>query len=360
MWMPGEMQKSLASTALSTTVGEVRCLSIDTRVDLRQIDPGLSMRFCAGTDKGFVVECHMDARHAALMANYKWMAHPRAVSSGAVFSGVVSIAFHGGDIVTGGSDSAAAIWHDNEESGFQRARHLPAAHGGAVTAVAAASPLAQAFTAGQDGAVRVWSEQGDTSLPVHSRDASNSASVNSIVHDAKHHRLCTASEDGLLRLWDVASCQATRRFVAGRSTRCPGSPVDEITGVRRVMSPGENPQLHRRGAGAVAFDTVETPSQLASGGSDGSWRMWDIREEQHAVERQKAHISGIASVEVLGDRLLSASVDGDVALWDLRNPEAPLESVDLSLLRPVSMHMPWSASRTASSSGPDLHYKLAH
>lgn len=81
-------------------------------------------------------------------------------------------------------------------------------------------------------------------------------------------------------------------------------------------------------AGAVSAE--DAPSLLASGGKDGSCRLWDIRQRDRSpvVEEREAHSKPIASICVWGDRLMTASAGGFCAIWDLR-------SVDRSLRQPL-------------------------
>merc|ERR1711974_122159 len=76
------------------------------------------------------------------------------------------------------------------------------------------------------------------------------------------------------------------------------------------------------GVRAIDYDTELCPTQMVSGAADGSWRLWDMRQEESALRCIDAHDSAVTSVSVLGMRLITASHDGWAKLWDLRAGKA--------------------------------------
>merc|ERR1712130_506750 len=153
--------------------------------------------------------------------------------------------------------------------------------------------------------VRLWTGDAGYLLPRHQRDMDAEEFVRAIALDAPNRRLGTASEDGIVRMWDIKVRRATRRFAQGacRTRRKPGI---------------------RRGVQAVAFDVCEQPTRLASGEADGTVRVWDVRQAP-AVLGFSAHTTRVSSLALLGGRLLSASIDGRATYWDLRKPVSALQ-----------------------------------
>lgn len=267
---------------------------------------------CAGTTSGEALLLSFDQSYKELKVAASWDAHGSAPSGGQRHSGVSSVALDGSSIVTGGADSNACTWNcadaggDNDMHVTEAGRWF-GAHGGAVTAVAAASAERITVTAGEDGKVRLWTPTADEILPAHRSEGGVGATprisrsaITDIALDVKHCRVCTAAEDGILRMWDTSAGRPTRRF--GRKV----APIGNLRAAHGLRS--------------VAFDVAELPTRLASGAADGTWQLWDVRQTQEVPIVQNITSSGamVASVSVLGDRLLTAAVDGRVDLWDLR------------------------------------------
>merc|ERR1719329_168889 len=135
----------------------------------------------------------------------------------------------------------------------------------------------------------------------------------------KYSRLCTGSEDGFVRLWDISAGRATWRV---------------FHPTRRKAE--DNDVVDRHGVQAIAVDRGGVLTQLVSGGSDGTVRLWDVREPK-PVEHLVAHSCAVSSVAVHGERMLSASLDGSAILWDVRSPASAVETVDLLGPRPRGM-----------------------
>merc|ERR1711920_866950 len=73
------------------------------------------------------------------------------------------------------------------------------------------------------------------------------------------------------------------------------------------------------------------PTQMVSGDAAGVWHLWDIRQASPAFQVCE-HESAVASLAVRGHRVLSASLDGCVILWDMRAGPKPLQEVDVQTL----------------------------
>lgn len=313
--------------------GEASCVGIFAPCGLGRSD---SVSALVGYDDGRALQYELDDGRGGLIQQSGWQAHAQSPTVDATFSGVAGLALDGCGFATGGSDGDAHIWGRNPDGKIEARRRIHGAHGGAVTAVALAADLL--VSGGEDGTTRLWSPVGDVPLPKHGRDTSlqQLGLVRGMVLDAAHNRLCTCAEDGFVRLWDVGAGRATWRVF--HPTHQKGSIGAEGFG-------NDPAGKERVGAQAIAVDSGGILTQLASGGSDGSVRIWDVREPKPVVH-MAAHSRSVVALSVHGDRMLSASLDGSAVLWDIRSSLMPLETVDLLGPRPVSIQTaPASRSR---------------
>jgi WD40 repeat protein len=151
-----------------------------------------------------------------------------------------------------------------------------------------------------DGTVRLW----DVADPVHPKPLAKPLTVGSAVFSVAFspdgHTLISGNYDGTIRLWNVAD---------------PRRPV--------VI-----PQTLGAGTGAV-YSVAFSPDGhiLASGDIDGTVRLWDLSDPEHPVEAGLPLIgsSPILSVAFSPDgHLLAAGGDGGtIQLWDVSNPAHP-------------------------------------
>jgi len=291
----------------------VACVGVDPLLTSMMLDRGRlqgELLFASGNTSG---EASIWALTSSgrLRLRRKWAAHASLPAPGGFRRGVVDVSLGGDSITTGGADGSVGMWEvDAVSCDIAEAERAHGAHGGATSATSASS-CCLAASGGEDGVVKLWrrgDERDGRPLPAHRRTAEGAGAILRLALDEPNGRICAGADDGLVRLWDIISFGATRRF-AHRPTGCSS---------------------FLRGVTAVAFDTDDAPSLLASGGKDGSCRLWDIRQRDRSpvVEEREAHSKPIASICVWGDRLMTASAGGFCAIWDLR-------SVDRSLRQPL-------------------------
>lgn len=352
-WLPDEPVAFL-STSGGNLSEQICAIGLDYFADLDCfLGRGRQIPCFVGTNEGTVITLEFDMQSGALGFTRRWQAHPRCrtPSAGVSFAGVSALSTVGDTVISGGADGTARIWSTSMQ-GSMEYRCLADAHVGAVTAVAASTcelsisgSAEGGFTvsAGEDGAVRMWSPHGDTTLPCHRREESGPdgiarrCSVCALALDERYWRLLAASEDAFVRMWDVAVGKPTRRF---------HHPVDAAF----VNLNADVLAAELSGVRSVSCDAEECPTNLASGGADGSWRLWDVRLAHPAVTCANAHAAAIASVAIRGVRILTASPDGWARLWDLRgSQEKPVECVYMLGLRPAK-----SGSRKRGSAAAEV------
>mmetsp|Transcript_61491 Transcript_61491/g.156190 ORF Transcript_61491/g.156190 Transcript_61491/m.156190 type:complete len:561 (+) Transcript_61491:102-1784(+) len=332
---------------------DIGCLSIDS-ASLAAFEAGASsrascstrrLRCAAGTSGGIAAVVELGGGSLHLDRQCSWHAH--SVRTGGFLSGISSLAMAGSCIVTGGADSDACIWLDaiGNHAVPSQARVLLGVNGGAVTAVACSTaPMApsalfsgllletaaggawHAATGGEDGAVQFWTSSSAHAWPLrqHSDTGKHGRGSGAVTHlalDGKHSRMCVACEDSSARVWDLAVGRATRRFAHHTLPMASTSFPTHAQG-------GCAPSTSSCGPLVVAFDSEEATSHLATGGLDGSWCLWDLRqrEKQPVVHKHRAHCAPVAAIALLGQRLLSAGTDGHAALCDLRYMPVPVLS----------------------------------
>mmetsp|Transcript_160533 Transcript_160533/g.515308 ORF Transcript_160533/g.515308 Transcript_160533/m.515308 type:complete len:577 (-) Transcript_160533:50-1780(-) len=334
---------------------DIGCLSIDSAsLAAFEAEAGASsrassstrrLRCAAGTSGGVAAVVELGGGSLHVDRQCSWRAH--SARTGGFLSGISSLAMAGTCIVTGGADSDACIWLDaiGNRAVPSQARMLPGVNGGAVTAVACATaPMApsalfsgllletaageawHAATGGEDGAVQFWTSSSAHAWPLrqHSDTGKHGRGSGAVTHlalDGKHSRMCVACEDSSARVWDLAVGRATRRF-AHHTLPMASSPF------RTHAQGGSSHSTSSCGPLVVAFDSEEATSHLATGGLDGSWCLWDLRqrEKQPVVHQHRAHCAPVAAIVLLGQRLLSAGSDGHAALCDLRYMPVPVLS----------------------------------
>jgi len=99
-------------------------------------------------------------------------------------------------IVTGGNDNTARIW-----SRDGRLLHVLAGHTGPVVAAAAAADERRIATASYDGNVRIWDVASGHEITVLK---GNGSAVNAVALDAHGDLAVTVGTDDLVRIWDAA------------------------------------------------------------------------------------------------------------------------------------------------------------
>jgi U4/U6 small nuclear ribonucleoprotein PRP4 len=147
------------------------------------------------------------------------------------------------------------------------------------------SETAQLASSSAEGAVHLWSLQKDT--PMSTLSQPDGPKVNKIAFHPSGRYLATAFEDTTWRLYDIA------------------------TGSELLCQEG-----HSRAVMTVSFQSEG--ALVATAGMDSIGRIWDLRSGR-TIMLCEGHIQPITSSSWIdGHRVLSASLDGFVKVWDVR------------------------------------------
>lgn len=185
--------------------------------------------------------------------------------------------------LTGSFDFSVALWdfeHQREIAVLQE-------HNGPVTSVRFFAGGAKAATAGDDGVVILWDIDGENSR-VARRLTGHGHKVMALAIDPEGRRLASGGWDGSVRLWRLGDGKLLRRIDVG----VPVNALAFSGGGDSIVVGGHDPFIR-----VFAVDTGMPRGKL------------------------EGHRMGITdlSVSAEGDRVLSASIDKTVRLWDLRS-----------------------------------------
>ncbi|MDE3258695.1 MAG: Ig-like domain-containing protein [Gemmatimonadota bacterium] len=157
-------------------------------------------------------------------------------------------------------------------------------HTRAANSVAFSPDGATLASGSDDGTLKLWNvatQTGVATLEGHT------GGVNSVAFSPDGATLASGSDDGTLKLWNVAT----------------------QTGVATLEG-------HTGGVNSVAFSP--DGATLASGSDDGTLKLWDVAtiQEKHTLTGHTASVSSVAFSSD-GNTLASASRDGTVRMWDV-------------------------------------------
>lgn len=239
-------------------------------------------------------------------------------------SELTSVAFgpDGRSIVTGGGDGALRLWDTTARTDPFVLR----GHEGGVAGVRFAPDGTRLISAGVDGTLRVWDPAGGEVLALpdgHWGPAMDTA----VTPDEK--TVVSGGYDGTVRVWRTASDEAPTVLRGGPAT---------VLGVavsadgRRAAALAEDwvIRVWDTGSGRVLFSQPSSPDALgvalspdgllvSGSGPDGFPRLWRVGESTRpTVLRGHRHFVRRTAFSADGRRLVSASDDGTLRVWDTR------------------------------------------
>jgi WD40 repeat protein len=219
--------------------------------------------------------------------------------------------------------------------------HTLEAHTGRVNAVALTPDERRAVSASDDGTLKVWDvASGD---PVRTLEG-HTLGVNAVALTPDGRRAVSASDDGTLKVWDVAS-GALLRTLKGHTLGV--NAVALTPDGRRAVSASDDDTLkvwdmasgallctlegHTGEVNAVAL----TPDgrRAVSASDDETLKVWDVASGAplRTLEDHTFRVSAVALTSD-GHRAVSASDDGTLKVWDVASG---------ALLRTLEGHTGW-------------------
>ncbi|XP_032900883.1 U5 small nuclear ribonucleoprotein 40 kDa protein [Amblyraja radiata] len=164
-------------------------------------------------------------------------------------------------------------------------------HSGAVMELHYNTDGSMLFSASTDKTVAVWDSETGERIK---RLKGHTSFVNSCYPARRGPQLvCTGSDDGTVKLWDIRKKAAIHTF----------------QNTYQVL--------------AATFN--DTSDQIISGGIDNDIKVWDLRQNK-LIYTMRGHTDSVTGLALSGDGsyLLSNSMDNTVRVWDVR-PFAPKE-----------------------------------
>ncbi|CAM9626755.1 U5 small nuclear ribonucleoprotein 40 kDa protein [Lampetra fluviatilis] len=198
--------------------------------------------------------------------------------------------FHpnGNTLVSAGFDRTILMW--NVYGDCDNYAHLKG-HTGAILDIHYSTDGSTIFTSSTDKTVGLWDSETGERIK---RLKGHTSFVNACFPARRGPQMvCTASDDGTVKLWD---------------TRKKGS-VHSFQNTYQCLS--------------VTFN--DTSDQILSGGIDNVIKVWDLRQNK-LIYTMKGHNDSVTGLSLSpdGSYLLSNAMDNSVRIWDIR-PFAPME-----------------------------------
>ncbi len=154
-------------------------------------------------------------------------------------------------------------------------------------------------------------------------------SVRSATFNHEGTLLASASDDGTIKLWDIATWQELHTLVGhtGRATsvtfNCDGTLITASADGTKIWDPASGQELRalatgHRGHISWVHSVNHDVTLLASVSTDGAIGLWDIASGQELLALEQ-HIGEVISISFNHDSTLLASVSGDgiIKLWDI-------------------------------------------
>jgi U3 small nucleolar RNA-associated protein 13 len=202
----------------------------------------------------------------------------------------IDVSFGGTWLVSGGKDSQARLWHNNE-SKVVFTGHVGPIGAVAMSRVPIASPSALPsfiVTGSQDLTVKKWDPKSGSA--VYTRKA-HEKDINAIDISPDDRMFASASQDRTVKVWDSESGQ--------------------VIGILKG---------HRRGVWTVKFSHYD--KVVASGSGDKTIKLWSLNDYS-CLRTFEGHSNSILKVAFFnkGLQLASAGGDGLAKIWEVKSGE---------------------------------------
>jgi len=234
-------------------------------------------------------------------------------------------------LLTGSRDKSLCVWTITRDEQYGVQRRLLTGHGHFVQDIVISSDGQFALSGSWDGTLRLW----DLSLGVTTRRfVGHSKDVLSVAFSADNRQIVSASRDKTIKLWNtLGECKYTieenghQDWVSCvRFSPNPQAPIIVSAGWDKVVKVWslQNCKLRNNLTGHTGYINTVTVSPdgslCASGGKDGTARLWDLNEGKHLYSLNAGDIIHALTFSPTRYWLCAATQSG-IKVWDLESKQ---------------------------------------